>query len=210
MDSRREVFRAVVREGSVNDARMHGHLDGFISDHEYEVVFCQVIPHLSRVRRLLPELEDDVRALQPTHRRLIVQIKGADGLDLVIEPLHAQRLLCLPGVEIHDSTTPGKLSALCHHGHTLISRLTQRGDEVLDIQLLPHLDLPSLLFELASRRDGLVQAVGAEEEGAGTGVLFHFRCRPSLQHRHALRRQIRVGQGIVAEALRVPWKVQGG
>ena len=166
MNGRAVIFRPLIRQRSGENARMAGNVRR--ADHEHEIVLVEVVTDTAGFRGRFGDLQDHARTVEPPDGRLIVQIKGADGFDLVIQPLHAQRLLRLIGKEVHDAAPAGELSALHHHRHAFITSAAELADEGLHIELCADLDHAALAFQLTGRGHCFIQAVRAEQECRGS------------------------------------------
>ena len=156
-----EVLHQVGLGRPRGDRDLHGHVRLAFDGH-HNVVRRQIVAHPAQGRTGLTELQNEARALQLAHAALVIQIKNAQGLDLVIEQLHAQRFVRLPGIQVKDAATPCELAAFRDLGHTLVAGLLQFLGEGIHIQPHARLEEAALGFHLREGRHLLVQRLRAQ------------------------------------------------
>ena len=90
----------------------------------------------------------DKRLLQLLHRALALNIKGADGIHLIVPQLNSKRQFLRQWENVDDTATDGKLSHPVHLGHSLIPQSRQPFLPGFHIDGLPGLHLHHLGFQI--------------------------------------------------------------
>ncbi len=191
MNGGAEVLGRVHRFRVTGDTGVVRHVEHAF-DGEDDVILAEVVAHFAGGGFII-ELEHDAGALQAADGGLIVQVKGANGLDPVVEPLDTQRFLGLPGKEVHNAAPARELAALGDNGHALVAGLVEVGEEVLHVERGADLQRPALRSEAARVRRVLIQTVGAKHQRARCVISLLM---PARKHGHALGHEIGVRQRI--------------
>ncbi len=199
MNGRRVILHAFGRRGTAEDASVRL---PFAVNGDDEVVLVHMLTHPRSILCIVSHLQNDAHALQPLDGRLIVQIEGTDGFDLVIEKLQPQRFLRLPGEKVHDAAAAGELATLGDDGHAFVTCLAEITQEVFEFQLRTDGERTALAGNFGQRRCGLVQTVRAQHHDRR--VVFHH----AAEHAGAFRQQFGIDQGIVHH-LSETRKIQG-
>src|SRR6185437_13964842 len=112
----------------------------------------------------------EAHALERIERALRFRIEAADGLDLLIEKIDAQRRRCAHGEDIEERAAHGELSGARHLADARISGIRESLAKGLERQGLSAGELEGAALYVLPRRQALQERVRRDDEAAVAGL----------------------------------------
>ena len=109
--------------------------------------------------------DDDL--LQIALRALAHHVEQADGVDLVVEELHAHGVQAVRGVDVDDAAAQGELPLALDHVLTGIARAEQAAAQRVGGHGLAHAQADRMRVEQRARHDAVQQRIDGRDDGAG-------------------------------------------
>src|SRR5882672_3238642 len=133
---------------------------------------------------------------QPVAGSLRLGVKDANGLDLVVEEVDAQRRVRAHGEDVDDRAADGALAGRHHLRDLRVARLDQAQAKVLARQAVAPGQQQRVRLDVRRRRQALQQGFERDDDDAALERGQFVEDREALRNDVGMRREAVVGQGL--------------